>query len=214
MEITTVYDRYFEALRVGDRRAALSTARDALGGGVGIHELYMDVFQPAMYAVGHLWETNQFTVAQEHLATAITQSVMAQIYDSVDSHPPIGRTMVATCIGGELHELGVRMVSDFFELEGWEVFYLGANMPPPDVVRMLESKRADLLAISMTLGGHINDVRNLISAVRESPATKKVRVMVGGQPINRSPEISQSMGADFTASNAREAIDLAMKAVA
>jgi MerR family transcriptional regulator, light-induced transcriptional regulator len=210
MELATIYDHYFEALREGDRRAALSTARDALSGGVDIRDLYMEVFQPAMYAVGHLWETNQFTVAQEHLATAITQSVMAQIYASVVSRPPIGRTLVATCIGGELHELGIRMVSDFFEMEGWDVYYLGANMPPADVVRMLQSKRAHLLAVSVTLGGHVIDARNLIGVVRSAPATKSVRIMVGGQPFNRAPDVYRSIGADFTAVNARDAVRLAM----
>jgi methanogenic corrinoid protein MtbC1 len=210
MELATVYQRYFESLRGGDRRAALATARDALDNGIDIRDLYMEVLQPAMYAVGHLWETNQFTVAQEHLATAITQSVMAQIYATVVSRPPIGRTMIATCIGSELHELGIRMVTDFFEMEGWEVVYLGANMPPEGVISMLESKQIDLLAISVTLGSHVLDVRSLIGAIRAHPASKHVKILVGGQPFNRAPDIYRMIGADFMAINAREAVQAAM----
>lgn len=211
MELASVYQHYFEALRAGDRRAALATAKSALSGGVDIRDLYMEVFQPAMYAVGHLWETNQFTVAQEHLATAITQSVMAQLYATVVSRPPNGRKMVATCIGGELHELGIRMVTDFFEMEGWEVLYLGANMPAEDVIRMLESERAQLLAVSVTLGGHLLQARDLIGAVRASPAGQRVTIMVGGQPFNRSPEAALAIGADLTARSAREAVQAAME---
>jgi MerR family transcriptional regulator, light-induced transcriptional regulator len=213
MQLMTTYQDYLGALRAGDRRVALTTARSALTEGADIRDLYMDVLQPAMYEVGRLWETNQFTVAQEHLATAITQSVMAQIYASVLCRPPIGRTMVATCIGGELHELGIRMVADFFEIEGWDVFYLGANMPAGDVIAMLEAQRAHLLAISVTLGGHVLQVRELIEAVRAAPIGKRVKIMVGGQPLNRSPEAWQAIGADFTARNAREAVDLAMEAL-
>jgi methanogenic corrinoid protein MtbC1 len=206
MQMTTIYQNYLEALRTGDRRAALSTAHAAIADGADIRDLYMEVFQPAMYEVGRLWETNQFTVAQEHLATAITQSVMAQVYATVDGQPPLGRTMVATCIGGELHELGIHMVADFFEIEGWEVCYLGANMPAADVLSMIESKRADLLAISVTLGGHILQVRELIDMIRASPSGKRVKIMVGGQPLNRAPEAWRAIGADFTATNAREAV--------
>lgn len=212
MQLMTTYQDYLGALRAGDRRVALSTARTALAEGADIRDLYMDVLQPAMYEVGRLWETNQFTVAQEHLATAITQSVMAQVYASVLCRPPIGRTMVATCIGGELHELGIRMVADFFEIEGWEVFYLGANMPSGDVIAMLEQQRAHLLAISVTLGGHVLQVRELIEAVRAAPVGRRVKIMVGGQPLNRSPEAWRAIGADFTARSAREAVDLAVKA--
>lgn len=214
MELSSVYQSYFAALFRGDRRAALATARDALTGGIDIRDLYMEVFQPAMYAVGHLWETNQFTVAQEHLATAITQSVMAQIYATVADRPPIGRTLVATCIGGELHELGIRMLADFFEMEGWDVFYLGANMPPNDVIYMLERKRADLLAISVTIGGHVVDARRMIAAIRAHPGVGGIRIMVGGQPFNRAPDAFRAIGADFTATNARKAVKLATEALA
>jgi methanogenic corrinoid protein MtbC1 len=180
-----------------------------LSSGIDIRDLYLEVFQPAMHEVGRLWEINQFTVAQEHLATAITQSVMAQIYATVVSSPPIGRTMLATCIGSELHELGIRMVTDFFEMEGWEVVYLGVNMPPESVVSMLESKRAHLLALSVTLGRHLMDARDLIGAIRASPACGHVKIMVGGQPFNRAPEVYRMIGADFMASNAREAVQMA-----
>lgn len=211
MQLMTTYQNYLGALRASDRRGALNTARTALAEGVDIRDLYMEVIQPAMYEVGRLWESNQFTVAQEHLATAITQSVMTQIYASVLCRPPIGRTMVATCIGGELHELGIRMVTDFFEIEGWEVFYLGANMPSGDVIAMIEQRRAHLLAISVTLGGHVLQVRELIEAVRAAPVGRRVKIMVGGQPLNRSPEAWRAIGADFTARNAREAVGLAME---
>jgi methanogenic corrinoid protein MtbC1 len=214
MEPASVYQHYFEALRAGDRRAALTTARGALHSGLDIRDLYMEVLQPAMHEVGRMWETNQFTVAQEHLATAITQSVMAQLYATVVSRPAIGRTMVATCIGGELHELGIRMVADFFEMEGWDVAYLGANMPAEDLVRLLEGNRAHLLAISVTLGGHVTQARDLIASVRTSRVGKQIRIMVGGQPFNRAPDTARAIGADFTARNAREAVRAATEACA
>ena len=48
--------------------------------------------------------------------------------------------MVATCIGGELHEIGIRMVADFFEMEGWDTYYLGANTPADAVVAELSAQ--------------------------------------------------------------------------
>lgn len=204
-----IYDDYLAALRQGDRRRALNVARQALNDGVDIRDLYVEIFQPAMHEIGRLWETNEITVAQEHLATAITQSVMAQLYVYLFARPSNGLTLVATCIGGELHELGIRMVADFFELEGWDVYYLGANMPIEDVVNMVNERKANMLAISVTLNNHVPYARELIQAVRTSPIGVTIKVMVGGQPINRSPDIYQTIGADITASNAREAIQRA-----
>lgn len=209
MELGQIYDGYVAALQAGDRRRALRVAQAALDDGIDIRDLYLDVFQPAMHEVGRLWESNQFTVAQEHLATAITQSVMAQIYARIFTSPTRGRKVIATCIGGELHELGIRMVADFFEIEGYDVYYLGANMPVPDVVRMINDRRADFLAISVTLGSHLPQARNLIQAVRASPQGQHIKILVGGQPFNRTPDAYQAIGADFTAKDAREAVERA-----
>jgi len=211
--VETIYHDYVTALQDGDRRRALNIARSALNEGVDIRDLYMEVFQPAMHEIGRLWEINRLTVAQEHLATAITQSVMAQLYAYVFARPPINRTLVATCIGGELHELGIRMVADFFEMEGWDVYYLGANMPIEDVVRMANDQKANILAISVTLNNHVPHARELIHAVRASPIGAKVKILVGGRPINRSPEIYRSIGADMTAPDAREAVKRAMEVI-
>lgn len=207
----TVYHEYLSSLRDGDRRRALNVARAALNNGLDIRDLYMDVFQPAMHEIGRLWEVNEITVAQEHLATAITQSVMAQLYAYVFARPPVGRTLIATCIGGELHELGIRMIADFFEIEGWDVYYLGANMPIEDVVGMVNEQQADVLAISVTLNNHVPKARDLIQAVRASPIGPQIKIMFGGQPVNRSPDIYKTVGADLTATNARDAVQRAME---
>lgn len=214
MITTPVFETYMAALRTGDRRRALSIAQGALQDGLDIRDLYIDVFQPAMHEVGRLWETNQMTVAQEHLATAITQSVMAQLYAHVFARTARGLTMIATCIGGELHELGIRMVADFFEMDGWDVYYLGANVPSADVVRMIDEHTADLLAISVTLSSHVLQARELIQAVRGSRRGAQVKIMVGGQPFNRAPDLCAQIGADFTAPNAREAVRRALEVIA
>lgn len=211
MNIRTVYEDYLAALRRGDRREALRVAQSALAAKIDIRDLYMDVFQSAMQEIGHLWEMNQLTVAQEHLATAITQSVMAQLYGHIFTRPFIGRTLLATCIGGELHELGIRMVADFFEMEGWDVYYLGANVPTDEVVGALRERQVDLLGISASLNSHVKLARELIGAVRASPVGRDIKIMVGGQPFNRAPHLYETIGADFTAPNAREAVRIAVE---
>jgi methanogenic corrinoid protein MtbC1 len=121
--------------------------------------------------------------------------------------------MVATCIGGELHEMGIRMVADFFEMEGWDVYYLGANMPTDDIVHMLSRQHVDLLAISASLNSHVIQARNMISAVHASPVGSDIKIMVGGGPFNRSPNLYETIGADLTAANAREAVRIAMEVI-
>jgi len=111
----------------------------------------------------------------------------------------------------QLHELGIRMVADFFEMEGWDVYYLGANMPIEDVVGMVNEQKADVLAISVTLNNHVPHARDLVHAVRSSPIGSRIKVIVGGRPINRSPDIYKTIGADLTAPDARQAVSRTME---
>src|SRR5690606_1855997 len=116
---------------------------------------YQHIFQPSQYEVGRLWQCNKITVAHEHYCTAATQLIMSGLYSYIFSADRIGKTLVACSISGELHELGIRMVTDFFEMDGWDTYYLGASMPDRQLIEALIEHNADVLAISVTLPTHV-----------------------------------------------------------
>jgi methanogenic corrinoid protein MtbC1 len=204
---------YLDALLVGQRRRAVSLALDAVEEGISIEDLYLQVFQPVQHEIGRLWQINEISVAQEHYATAVTQLVMSQLYPRIFATERSGHTLVAACVGNELHEIGIRMVADLFELHGWDTFYLGANTPVASVVETVEEHGADLLAVSVTMTLHLQQVERLIEAVRAS-TVGGVKILVGGYPFNLVPDLWQRFGADGYAPDAKRAISLAAAAVA
>lgn len=199
---------YLEALLRGDRQAASALVLDGVSGGVPVKDAYLRILQPVQREVGRLWQMNRLTVAQEHYCTAATQLVMSQLYPWVFSGPKNGRTLVAACVAGDLHEIGVRMVSDFFEMDGWNTFYLGANTPTPSVLKILKERRADVLLLSATITSHVRAVSHLIAEVRAAEGGR-VKILVGGYPFNVDPELWRRVGADACARDAEEAITLA-----
>ena len=201
--------QYFEALRRGERHLASRLVLESVAAGTPVKEIYLNVFQPAQYEIGRLWQTNRITVAQEHYCTAATQLIMSQLYPHIFATAKHGRTLVATCVAGDLHEIGVRMVADFFEMEGWNTFYLGANTPASSVVSTVVERSADVLAISATISHHTEAVRDLIQAVRNHPGTRHVKILVGGFPFNRDADLWRKIGADGSARDAQRAITLA-----
>ena len=205
--------QYFAALRRGERHLASKLVLAAVAAGTPVKEIYLHVFQPAQYEIGRLWQTNRISVAQEHYCTAATQLIMSQLYPHVFATAKNGRTLVATCVAGDLHEIGVRMVADFFEMEGWNTFYLGANTPHSSVIATIVECRAEVLAISATISYHVEAVRDLISAVRRDPAVSHVKILAGGYPFNQDPELWRKVGADGSASDAQQAIALANEIV-
>ncbi len=204
---------YLDALRQGDRQRAGRLVMDAVAAGTSVKDIYLGVFQPAQYEVGRLWESNEISVAQEHYCTAATQLIMSQLYPHIFALDRKGHAMVATCVAGDLHELGVRMVADFFEMDGWDTFYLGANTPHDGVISTILERRAEVLAVSATLATHVDAVGVLIAAVRASPAASGVTILVGGHPFNETPDLFQRVGADATAPDAQQAVDLANRSI-
>jgi len=206
---TALGERYLQALLDGDRQAASRMVLDAVEAGLSVRRVYLDVFQRSQHEIGRLWQLNRISVAQEHYATAATQLIMSQLYPRIFATPRNGRTLVAACVAGDLHEIGVRMVSDFFEIEGWDTFYLGANVPHASVVSTLIDKHADVLALSATLTPHIGEVRALIRLVRANERCRDVHILVGGHPFNTTATLWRSVGADGYAPDAAAAIDAA-----
>lgn len=197
---------YLDLLLAGERSRASRLIQDAVDKGVSVKDIYLHVFQRTQHEVGRLWQMNRISVAHEHYCTAATQLIMSQLYPHIMSGEKTGRRMVMTCVNDELHELGARMVADFFEMEGWDTYYLGANTPTPDILSTLEEKQPDLLGVSTTITYNLGQMNRLIEAVKSSPPGEHLPVLVGGRPFNIDPELWKSVGADGQASDAETAM--------
>jgi methanogenic corrinoid protein MtbC1 len=198
---------YLAALRAGDRRAALAVVDDARLAGIDLATLYLEVFQPSLREIGRLWQLNEITVADEHLATAVTQIAMARLYDDIAGRAvPNGRMLLAACAVTERHEVGLRMVCDLLELDGWDVRYLGAAVPEDSVVGMVLSHRPDALALSASIAPHLPQLRAMIRSVRVACGAAAPFIIVGGRPFLEDETLAQRLGADAVAHDAAEAV--------
>lgn len=197
---------YLAALRAGDRRGALAVVDAARAAGLDLATLYLEVFQPSLREIGLLWQDNQISVAEEHLATAVTQIAMARLYDGVcGTAVPNGRTLLAACAATERHEVGLRMVCDLLELEGWDARYLGAAVPEDSLVDMVLSRQPDAVALSASIAPHLPQLRALIRAVRAACGTAAPFIVVGGRPFLDDETLAERLGADAMARDASEA---------
>lgn len=194
-----------------EQKQARDLIMDAVAQGQNIKEIYLNVFQPVMYEIGRLWQTGKISVGQEHYCTNATQVTMSMLYPQMFKGVSGGKRMLAACVQGELHELGLRMVTDFFEMEGWNTDYLGANTPIDSIIREVEEKSADVLAIGVTMYFHLEKAQKMIEAVRRATGAGNVKILLGGYTMKIDKTLCQTLGADGSAENARDAIALAGK---
>ena len=185
--------------------------------GHGTTAIYERVLVPALAEIGRMWHLREASVADEHFATGATRMIMAELRRNAPREPRNGRSCLCTAVGGDLHDLGIRMVADVFEFAGWEAECLGADMPADEIVAALESRvtgRFDLLAVAANTTLGLRPTSDLIAAVRESGAGKGVRVLVGGLPFRIAPELAKVVGADGCANSASAAVELADRLLA
>ena len=207
--VEPLYREYLDAVLAGDRRRAVAAVDRARAEGVAHRDIYLGVFQPALREVGRLWEENRIGVADEHLATAITQAAMARLYDDLFAAAGgEGRLLVAACADVERHELGLRMICDLLELEGWDTVFLGATTPVESLVEMVATRRPAVVALSASIAPHLARVREAIRAIRERMGADAPLIAVGGRPFLDDPGLAARVGADLTARDAVEAVEL------
>lgn len=202
-------DLYLEAILAGRRQDAVDTALGAVERGMDVRDVYVDVLQEALYEVGRRWQAGRISVATEHLATAITQLVVARLYERLPRPEAVRGRVVLTGVEGESHQLGGNMVADALESDGWEVRFLGTDVPTPDVLGALSEHRAGVLAISCTIQPNLPKVSFLVGAVRATFREACPRILVGGGAFRASPGAALEVGADACAVDVREAIAVA-----
>jgi methanogenic corrinoid protein MtbC1 len=200
---------YLNSLLAGDKPKAIRLIINAVEGGETIKNIYLGVFQPVQREVGRLWHLNKVSVAQEHFVSAATQLIISQLYLRIFSTEKTGRRLVAACVSRELHEIGIRMVADFFEMSGWDTYYLGANLPSSSVVGAVKEYQADMLALSCTIPVHQGELGRMIARLRSAKPGRELKIIVGGYALNTRRDAWKRTGADGYAGDAEEAVRLA-----
>ena len=162
-----------------DPARAYDVARRGLDRGLSLASVYERVIAPALWKVGELWEEGAISVADEHLATAMTYRIMVGLYASTLGAEPGGGSVLLAGVEGEQHVVGLRMAADVLEIAGYEATYLGADVPTADLLRTIGQMQPDLLAVSATMPFSADPLRRLVAAVRA--AHPDLGIVVGGQ---------------------------------
>lgn len=174
---------FLNALLAGERSIVSNMVADLLAEGFPVDDIYEQVLKHSLYRVGELWETGRIGIATEHLASAIVQATMNEIYPSIAATGKLPKTVVLACVENEQHQVGIKMVSDVFELAGWNTHFLGAGLPTDDLIRFMNSVRPQVLALSIALPFNLQTLEKMIQAIRRFFPT--MPILVGGQAFRR-----------------------------
>jgi methanogenic corrinoid protein MtbC1 len=200
--LVVVREQFVAAQLAGDRRKALAliTQSPALEHATP-SEVRTHVIRAAQAEIGRLWQTNAITIAQEHMATAISHLALAALFEKYRPRAPNGHTVVVACVEGELHEFPARLVADELDVAGFEVRFLGASVPTDHLLTFIAREEPDLVVLSATLALHADAVRSTVRRIREQTGNR-LPIAVGGQICDWVTALGAELDVDITGSDA------------
>ncbi|PTH85167.1 cobalamin-binding protein [Streptomyces sp. A244] len=194
-------DRLWTAVRAGDEYAAVDVVTDALATGLDPESVLLDVIGAVQHKVGVEWAANRMSVADEHAATAINDRVIAVL---PARRPAAGRGRITVaCVDQEWHALPARLVSETLRLRGWQVDYLGAQVPTAHLIGHIHRTGPDAVCLSSSLPTRLPLAHSAITAVQAAGTP----VMAGGLAFGADGRYARLLGADAWAPDARAAGD-------
>ncbi|HEY3286354.1 MAG TPA: cobalamin-dependent protein [Gemmatimonadaceae bacterium] len=202
--------REFEAaLLAGSQQDALAVVLRCMNDGRSLVDVELHVIQSALYRIGERWQANEVSVAQEHMASAIVQSVMTIALLQASPRAANGKKVLLACVAGNDHAIGLRIVADAFLLGGWDVRYLGPNVPTPALIGQVIEWQPHLLGLSVSFAQQLPVVRDVIAQLDARLGLRRPGVIVGGLAINNFAPIAERVHADAVGVDARAALERA-----
>lgn len=205
-----LFARYLDAQLAGDRRAALHVVIDeGIAAGHSVHQLHAGVLQAAQTEIGRLWQQNRISIAEEHMATAISHVVASRLFEEATPEARLGKRIMVACVEGEYHEFPARLVADFLDLGGFDVLYLGANVPTEHLVAMVRDTHPDLLALSVTMSFNVGALREAIRRIHA--ALPSLPILIGGHALAWEPGLADEAGVTSCEPDASCVVDAAKR---
>ena len=195
--------RYITHAIQGETEQVTEQVDSYINAGKSVKDILLKMFMPALVNIGELWNKGLLNIAEEHLAVTVTMSQIERITQSLILTVQIIGTAVICTPVGEKHFIGPKVVSELMRLSGWNVHFLGTEMPTTDLVQFVSEKGIDLLVLSITLPENLPGVLEIIDAVKA--LDKSVITMIGGSGV-ASLDKNSLEGVDIISSDVANAI--------
>lgn len=179
---------YLNHLLEGDKKKCSLVVKEYLALNSSLLDLYEKVFKPSLYEVGRLWETNKISVAKEHMATAITEGILNELFQQINPTKKYNKKIVVSCVENEKHQVGIKMVADLFEMKGWDSFFLGSGIPVSELISFIKEVEPDMLAISLSVYFNYSNLVHMLQKI--STELPDLFIIIGGQALEQMDDES------------------------
>jgi methanogenic corrinoid protein MtbC1 len=119
---------------------------------------------------------------------------------------PQGKVVLGT-VAGDIHDIGKDIVAFMLDVNGFEVYDLGVDVPAQKFVEKIKESGAPIVGLSGFLTLAYDSMKQTVEAIKDAGLRNKVKIMIGGGQINE--EIRKYTSADAYGRDAMVAVSLA-----
>ncbi len=201
-----LYEEFVGHLAREDKPRCVELALSKLSRGeIDIVTLYKDVLGPALNAPTYSAEEGAVRIWEEHVRSSIVRTIVEDCYPFIQREKKARngaaprKAVIVVCPTEEFHEIGARMVADYFELAGFDATFVGANTPQEEILEALAVLKPTYVAVSATNTYTLVPARRVLAQLRElrERTGAGFKILVGGHAFEKNPALVQEIGADL-----------------
>lgn len=197
-----IKEQFVEYLEMEDKERAYHYVMQKLQSEeIDVIDLYTKVLTPALNEMKCELSDHRICIWKEHIRTAIVRTIVEACYPFIlkkrkELDLPDQGSVIVVCPPEEFHDLGARMVSDFFMINGYHSIFVGSNTPFEDFYQAIEILKPNIVAISVSNYYNLVVTKKIIATIREK-IKDPVKIVVGGNAFFNRIDNFKLVGADI-----------------
>jgi len=168
--------------------------------------------QKAMQEVGKRFEEGVYFIPElvygGEIVRKITELIKPKLAGSGLETEKMGKAVIGT-VAGDIHDIGKNIVSFMLDINGFEVYDLGVDVPPEKFVEKIKEVNPEVVGLSGFLTAAFDSMKETVEAVKAAGYRDTVKIMIGGSTVTE--EVKDYAGADVFGEDAVEAVNLAKR---
>lgn len=194
-----------QAIVAGNLEQTQQLVRQALAEGMDTQTLINDYLTTGMAEIRQRFQDRKAFVPNLLMSARAMKGALEILkpYMTEETETRLGTIVIGT-VKGDLHDIGKNLVASMFEGCGFKVVNLGIDVSSEKFIQAIREHHADIVCLSALLTTTMNYMRNVVADLEKEGLRDRVKVMVGGAPVNEA--FAAQIGADLYTSNANAAV--------
>lgn len=167
--------------------------------------VYIELLAPTLVEIGEAWHRAEITISTEHFATMYIHARLLGLLQAHPNRPDMPMILIG-CAPTERHEIGALIFAVMLRQQGYNVIYLGQDIPAEDIIQTAAQERPAMVCLSAASPATALLLRDLEADLNRISANPPL-FCYGGRAFDNDPELRRSVRGHYLGSDPRDAVN-------